>query len=72
MKPASNVSTTPITTPNNLSSETRAPSHLGSGSDLGTDNHLGSETVDINHIETDDNNINNSGFTTNKDNDNLK
>lgn len=69
MTPASTVSTTPITTPNHLSSETRAPSHLGSGSDLGTDNHLGSDTVDINHIETDDNN---SGFTTNKDNDNLK
>ena len=72
MKPASNVSTTPITTPNNLSSETSAPSHLGSSSDLGTDNHLGSDTVDINHIETDDNNINNSVLTTNKDNGNLK
>ncbi|KAA0913051.1 mechanosensitive ion channel [Psychrobacter sp. ANT_WB68] len=72
--PASTVSTTPATTTpnNNLSSQTSAPSHLGSSSDLGTDNHLGSDTVDINHIETDDNNINNSGFTTNKDNDNLK
>ena len=66
--PASTVSTTP----NNLSSNTATPSNLGTGNDLDSRSDLGSEPVDINHIETDDSNINNNGFPTGNDNDNLK
>lgn len=66
--PASTVSTTP----NNLSSNTGTPSNLGTSNDLDSRNDLGSEPVDINHIETDDSNINNNGFPTGNDNDNLK
>lgn len=72
--PASTVSTTPAatSTPNNLSSNTVTPSNLGTSNDLDSRNDLGSEPVDINHIETDDSNINNNGFPTGNDNDNLK
>ena len=66
--PASTVSTTP----NNLSSNTGTPSNLGTSNDLDSRSDLGSEPVDINHIETDDSNINNNGFPTGNDNDNLK
>ena len=66
--PASTVSTTP----NNLSSNTATPSNLGTSNDLNSRSDLGSEPVDINHIETDDSNINNNGFPTGNDNDNLK
>lgn len=66
--PASTVSTTP----NNLSSNTATPSNLGTSNDLDSRSDLGSEPVDINHIETDDSNINNNGFPTGNDNDNLK
>ena len=75
--PASTVSTTPVapaaaSTPNNLSSNTGTPSNLGTSNDLDSRSDLGSEPVDINHIETDDSNINNNGFPTGNDNDNLK
>ena len=75
--PASTVSTTPVapaaaSTPNNLSSNTAAPSNLGTSNDLDSRSDLGSEPVDINHIETDDSNINNNGFPPTNDNDNLK
>ena len=75
--PASTVSTSPVapaatSTPNNLSSNTGTPSNLGTGNDLDSRSDLGSEPVDINHIETDDSNINNNGFPTGNDNDNLK
>ena len=75
--PASTVSTTPVapaatSTPNNLSSNTATPSNLGTSNDLDSRSDLGSEPVDINHIETDDSNINNNGFPTGNDNDNLK
>ncbi len=75
--PASTVSTTPVapaaaSTPNNLSSNTGTPSNLGTGNDLDSRSDLGSEPVDINHIETDDSNINNNGFPPTNDNDNLK
>jgi len=66
--PASTVSTTP----NNLSSNTGTPSNLGTSNDLDSRSDLGSEPVDINHIETDDSNINNNGFPPTNDNDNLK
>ena len=66
--PASTVSTTP----NNLSSNTGTPSNLGTSNDLNSRSDLGSEPVDINHIETDDSNINNNGFPPTNDNDNLK
>ena len=66
--PASTVSTTP----NNLSSNTATPSNLGTSNDLNSRSDLGSEPVDINHIETDDSNINNNGFPPTNDNDNLK
>ena len=66
--PASTVSTTP----NNLSSNTGTPSSFGTSNDLDSRSDLGSEPVDINHIETDDSNINNNGFPTGNDNDNLK
>ena len=66
--PASTVSTTP----NNLSSNTATPSNLGTSNDLDSRSDLGSEPVDINHIETDDSNINNNGFPPTNDNDNLK
>lgn len=77
MTPASTVSTTPVapattSTPNNLSSNTGTPSNLGTSNDLDSRSDLGSEPVDINHIETDDSNINNNGFPTGNDNDNLK
>ncbi|WP_201563941.1 mechanosensitive ion channel [Psychrobacter sp. CMS30] len=74
MTPASTVSTTPAaaSTPNNLSSNTGTPSNLGTSNDLDSRSDLGSEPVDINHIETDDSNINNNGFPTGNDNDNLK
>ena len=75
--PASTVSTTPVapaatSTPNNLSSNTATPSNLGTSNDLDSRSDLGSEPVDINHIETDDSNINNNGFPPTNDNDNLK
>ena len=75
--PASTVSTSPVapaatSTPNNLSSNTGTPSNLGTGNDLDSRSDLGSEPVDINHIETDDSNINNNGFPPTNDNDNLK
>jgi len=75
--PASTVSTTPVapaaaSTPNNLSSNTAAPSNLGTSNDLDSRSDLGSEPVDINHIETDDSNINNNGFLPTNDSDNLK
>jgi len=75
--PASTVSTTPVapaaaSTPNNLSSNTGTPSNLGTSNDLDSRSDLGSEPVDINHIETDDSNINNNGFPSTNDNDNLK
>ena len=75
--PASTVSTTPVapaaaSTPNNLSSNTGTPSNLGTSNDLDSRSDLGSEPVDINHIETDDSNINNNGFPPTNDNDNLK
>lgn len=72
--PASTVSTTPAatSTPNNLSSNTVTPSNLGTSNDLDSRSDLGSEPVDINHIETDDSNINNNGFPPTNDNDNLK
>ena len=75
--PASTVSTTPVapaaaSTPNNLSSNTGTPNNLGTSNDLDSRSDLGSEPVDINHIETDDSNINNNGFPTGNDNDNLK
>ena len=75
--PASTVSTSPVapaatSTPNNLSSNTGTPSNLGTSNDLDSRSDLGSEPVDINHIETDDSNINNNGFPTGNDNDNLK
>ena len=66
--PASTVSTTP----NNLSSNTATPSNLGTSNDLDSRSDLGSEPVDINHIETDDSNINNNGFPPTNGNDNLK
>ena len=66
--PTSTVSTTP----NNLSSNTGTPSNLGTSNDLDSRSDLGSEPVDINHIETDDSNINNNGFPPTNDNDNLK
>ncbi len=66
--PASTVSTTP----NNLSSNTGTPSNLGTSNDLDSRSDLGSEPVDINHIETDDSNINNNGFPPTNDNNNLK
>ena len=69
--------TTPVapaaaSTPNNLSSNTDTPNNLGTSNDLDSRSDLGSEPVDINHIETDDSNINNNGFPTGNDNDNLK
>ena len=75
--PASTVSTTPVapaatSTPNNLSSNTATPSNLGTSNDLDSRSDLGSEPGDINHIETDDSNINNNGFPPTNDNDNLK
>ena len=75
--PASTVSTTPVapaaaSTPNNLSSNTGTPSSFGTSNDLDSRSDLGSEPVDISHIETDDSNINNNGFPTGNDNDNLK
>ena len=62
--PASTVSTTP----NNLSSNTATPSNLGTSNDLDSRSDLGSEPVNINHIETDDSN----GFPFTNDSDNLK
>ena len=75
--PASTVSTTPVapaaaSTPNNLSSNTGTPSNLGTSNDLDSRSDLGSEPVDINHIETDDSDINNNGFPSTNDSDNLK
>ncbi|MBB3107614.1 putative membrane protein [Psychrobacter luti] len=72
--PASTVSTTPAvtSTPNNLSSNTGTPSNLGTSNDLDSRSDLGSEPVDINHIETDDSTTNNNGFPFTNDSDNLK
>ena len=71
--PASTVSTTSgapsvTSTPNNLSSNTGTPSNLGTSNDLDSRSDLGSEPVNINHIETDDSN----GFPFTNDSDNLK
>ncbi|SLJ85900.1 mechanosensitive ion channel [Psychrobacter sp. DAB_AL43B] len=65
--------TTPVVGTDLDNPNTSTPTQLGS--DSRTSNHLGSDTVDVTHIETDDNSNNfttGSGFTNKDDDDNLK
>ena len=65
--PASTLSTTPV-----APAAASTPNNLGTSNDLDSRSDLGSEPVDINHIETDDSNIINNGFPPTNDNNNLK